>query len=171
MCSLITGHWRLLHFLQHSLRGSSCGRLALQGAAAPAMNRSEIQNGTIGRICPQAVSVDLPPCLLRSANNGQGPAWLPIAGVFVPLYVSGQYNASTFNQTLAAAAAAAGNSSAAPAQDPRTTEDCLFLDVTVPRDILENAGNGFGAPVLVWIYGGGYTLGSKDGRTRSNMEI
>ena len=45
--------------------------------------------------------------------------------------------------------------------DPRTTEDCLFLDVDVPKNIYDNAGNGKGAPVLVWIYGGGYTMGSK----------
>jgi carboxylesterase type B len=31
------------------------------------------------------------------------------------------------------------------------------LDVFVPEDILAKAGKGFGAPVLVWIYGGGYT--------------
>lgn len=45
--------------------------------------------------------------------------------------------------------------------DPRTTEDCLFLDVVVPKAIYEAAGTGAGAPVMVWIYGGGYTAGSK----------
>jgi carboxylesterase type B len=48
-----------------------------------------------------------------------------------------------------------------PPMDPRTSEDCLFLDVFVPEDILASAGQGFGAPVLVWIYGGGYTGGNK----------
>lgn len=37
------------------------------------------------------------------------------------------------------------------------------MDVVVPQSIYESAGTGFGAPVLVWIYGGGYTMGSKDG--------
>jgi hypothetical protein len=37
----------------------------------------------------------------------------------------------------------------------------LFLDVVVPEKILKSAGSGYGAPVLVWIYGGGYTLGEK----------
>jgi carboxylesterase type B len=48
-----------------------------------------------------------------------------------------------------------------PPQDPRVSEDCLFLDVVVPEKILKLAGSGYGAPVLVWIYGGGYTLGEK----------
>lgn len=47
--------------------------------------------------------------------------------------------------------------------DPRTTEDCLFLDVVVPQAIFDQAGSGEGAPVMVWIYGGGYTAGSKSG--------
>ncbi|EXJ69648.1 uncharacterized protein A1O5_06719 [Cladophialophora psammophila CBS 110553] len=48
-----------------------------------------------------------------------------------------------------------------PPFDPTATEDCLFLDVMVPRAIFEAAGQGPGAPVMVWIHGGGYTLGSK----------
>ena len=39
--------------------------------------------------------------------------------------------------------------------------DCLFLDVVVPQPIFDKAGKDCGAPVLVWIYGGGYTTGSK----------
>ncbi|KAA8569503.1 hypothetical protein EYC84_001130 [Monilinia fructicola] len=55
--------------------------------------------------------------------------------------------------------------------DPRAGEDCLFLDVIVPQRIFNvtnsnetvtrNAGNKAGAPVLVWIHGGGYVYGSK----------
>jgi carboxylesterase type B len=37
----------------------------------------------------------------------------------------------------------------------------LFLDVFVPEDILHSAKEGEGAPVLVWIYGGGYINGNK----------
>lgn len=48
-----------------------------------------------------------------------------------------------------------------PAQDPRVSEDCLFLDVYAPQKVLTNIGNGAGAPVLVWLYGGGYTAGNK----------
>lgn len=38
------------------------------------------------------------------------------------------------------------------------SEDCLFLDVTVPKAIFDGQSRGSavgGAPVLVWIYGGG----------------
>lgn len=35
------------------------------------------------------------------------------------------------------------------------------MDVVVPEAIFNARDSGYGAPVLVWIYGGGYTLGSK----------
>lgn len=56
----------------------------------------------------------------------------------------------------------ANSNSAVPAPDASETEDCLFLDVFAPKNALSNAEKeGFGVPVLVWIYGGGYTIGSK----------
>jgi carboxylesterase type B len=57
---------------------------------------------------------------------------------------------------------AANSSSPVPAADHRESEDCLFLDVFVPEDVLSKAGQGYGSPVLVWIYGGGYTAGEKN---------
>lgn len=39
------------------------------------------------------------------------------------------------------------------------SEDCLFLDVIVPRKVLE--GDCGEVPVLVWFFGGGYVLGHK----------
>jgi acetylcholinesterase len=53
-------------------------------------------------------------------------------------------------------------SSAVSKRSPLESEDCLFLDVVVPEDVLSTAGRGPGAPVLVWIYGGGYTAGNKN---------
>ncbi|KAH8169541.1 carboxylesterase family protein [Sarocladium implicatum] len=48
-----------------------------------------------------------------------------------------------------------------------TTEDCLFLDVHVPKSVYEGRKkkkNGkSGAPVLAWIHGGGGVLGAKSG--------
>lgn len=54
--------------------------------------------------------------------------------------------------------------------DPRTTEDCLFLDILLPKTALEqnHSDNEVGErklPVLVWIYGGGYTFGDKTTQT------
>lgn len=99
-----------------------------------------MNTGCIGRICPQA-----------------NAAWLLITQQFIPAYLSGQ----PFN--LSAAQAAAANASGpAPAQDPRTSEDCLYLDVVVPEKIFNSKGSKK-APVLVWIHGGGYTEGEKTG--------
>lgn len=57
-----------------------------------------------------------------------------------------------------AAAVPSTNGSSTPPRDPSQNEDCLFLDVMVPQGIFEKAGQGYGAPVLVWIYG--KTLGT-----------
>ncbi|TVY62853.1 Carboxylesterase patB [Lachnellula suecica] len=42
-----------------------------------------------------------------------------------------------------------------------TSEDCLLLDILVPQTIFENRDRHYGAPVMVWMHGGGYTLGYK----------
>ncbi|EKG13647.1 Carboxylesterase type B [Macrophomina phaseolina MS6] len=42
--------------------------------------------------------------------------------------------------------------------DPRTNEDCLFLDLVVPKAVFDGK---LGAPVLVWIHGGGFVSGHK----------
>ncbi|RYP41623.1 hypothetical protein DL768_010456 [Monosporascus sp. mg162] len=39
-------------------------------------------------------------------------------------------------------------------------EDCLFLDIVVPKKVFENASSQK-APVIVWIYGGGFVNGIK----------
>jgi carboxylesterase type B len=61
------------------------------------------------------------------------------------------------NQTLQDA----NNATLGSHPDNNETEDCLFLDVYSPKTALEKAGNSFGAPVLVYIHGGGYVAGSK----------
>lgn len=43
--------------------------------------------------------------------------------------------------------------------DPDTSEDCLFLDLYVPKSVIDN---GTPAPVVVWIYGGAFAFGSKN---------
>lgn len=57
------------------------------------------------------------------------------------------------------------NSSAyfsAKAIDPRTTEDCLFLDVVVPQQTFERKSkSGHSAAVMVFIHRGSFFMGSK----------
>lgn len=77
-------------------------------------------------------------------------------------FTGGNYTGTA--EELAALTAAYGTTQAtAAANAPGVTEDCLFLDVMVPTKIYNSRGKGYGAPVLVWIYGGGYTAGSKAG--------
>ncbi|RMJ08465.1 hypothetical protein CDV36_011919 [Fusarium kuroshium] len=42
---------------------------------------------------------------------------------------------------------------------PETSEDCLFLDLYVPKSVIDNNTP---APVVVWIYGGAFAFGSKN---------
>ena len=42
------------------------------------------------------------------------------------------------------------------------TEDCLVLTVTVPASYPLNAQNGQLLPVMFWIHGGGYVVGSSN---------
>ncbi|KAF2399744.1 alpha/beta-hydrolase [Trichodelitschia bisporula] len=115
------------------------GDLRFALPAPPAKDRS-VQTGEVGRICPQAT-----------------PAWELQAAQFIPEYLLGlPINVST-----------ALPSGGVGAPDPRTTEDCLFLDVVVPRRVFEHQ-KGNGAPVIVWIYGGGFVAGDKSGTNGGN---
>ncbi|KAL8849807.1 MAG: hypothetical protein Q9221_005223 [Calogaya cf. arnoldii] len=124
------------------------GNLRFRAPIPPqGVNRS-VDRGLEGRVCPQA-----------------NPAWRFTAGPFVRAYLTGEpFNSS--DADVAREAAAAGP------VDPRETEDCLFLDVVVPEQIFDRASQsknpGKGAPVLVWIYGGGYTVGEKTGYGQYN---
>lgn len=48
---------------------------------------------------------------------------------------------------------------------PSETEDCLFLDVHIPKEIFDRRGNknsnGNGSAIILWVHGGGLILGSK----------
>ena len=109
-----------------------------------------MNDGSVGRICAQA-----------------NPAWELIAAIFDPEYLMGKsFNAS------AAASLSSSMSSKLPPQDPRTNEDCLFLDVVVPERIFQSRSTqnrSSRAPVLVWIYGGGYTSGEKSGYNAAGL--
>ncbi|RSL52686.1 hypothetical protein CEP54_010768 [Fusarium duplospermum] len=45
--------------------------------------------------------------------------------------------------------------------EPDADEDCLFLDLYVPKSVLDNP-SGTQAPVVVWIHGGAFAFGSKN---------
>ena len=114
------------------------------GVSGTTSNSTTVNNGSIGIICPQA-----------------SPAWELIAAEFDPDYLAG----IPFNTSAAVSSSSSSSARTLPPMDPRTTEDCLFLDVVVPQAIFNKASNTTndtsGAPVLVWIYGGGYTAGDK----------
>ena len=127
------------------------GDLRFRAPLPPQGRNATVENGSVGRICPQA-----------------NPAWELIAAVFDPAYLEGK----PFNLS-ATLADLASESSSLPSLDPRTTEDCLFLDVVVPQKVFESASNSTnftsGAPVLVWIYGGGYTAGEKSAHSPAGL--
>ncbi|KAJ5414796.1 hypothetical protein N7509_001423 [Penicillium cosmopolitanum] len=119
------------------------GDLRFREPVLPAWNRDQIQNGSVGRICPQSI-----------------PMWETIEQTFLLSYL--------YNKTFTLSTNISSYSYEPAAQDPRTTEDCLFLDVVVPKKVFDRTmkrkashlGKGL-APVVVWIYGGGYVAGEK----------
>ncbi|KAL9011611.1 MAG: hypothetical protein Q9173_003557 [Seirophora scorigena] len=121
------------------------GELRFRAPLPPQTVNRSVDQGLIGRVCPQA-----------------RPAWQSIAAQFAPAYLAGQrFNSSAAEASIAAAAGAPRSTY------ERTTEDCLFLDVVVPEQVFSRGNHssrpGKGAPVLVWIYGGGYTFSDKTG--------
>jgi hypothetical protein len=97
-----------------------------------------VQNGSVTKICPQAA-----------------PAWYLISAEFSVALLSG--NVSSFNYTAAAERAQIVIANAPPsAPDPRVSEDCLFLDVIVPKKVFDGSNSRIkgrasaGAPVMVW---------------------
>lgn len=116
--------------------------LRFRAPVLPERNRTKVQDGSVGRICPQAT-----------------PIW---EQYIMPEFLLSLAEGVPFNQST--------NISSYPyvpqKLDARTTEDCLFLDVIVPQKVF-NRSQGIRssrkrlAPVLVWIDGGGYVAGDK----------
>ncbi|KAM5357932.1 hypothetical protein ACJZ2D_015772 [Fusarium nematophilum] len=100
----------------------------------------DVNNGSVGAICPQPWTLFNDTAVLQ---------WIMahIQGENLDLEELQQQSANQPDPPL----------------DPRTSEDCLFLDVVVPKKIFDKRSSGAGAPVLVWIYGGGYLVGEKTG--------
>lgn len=108
-----------------------------------------------------AIKASQKPSLNASISSDKvtaNPGWLTIAGQFMGPYLTGQ-TAAFYAKYPSQASFPAPS---VPPADPSETEDCLFLDVKVPETTIgsKNVANKK-APVLVWIYGGGYTAGYK----------
>ncbi|EFQ30189.1 carboxylesterase [Colletotrichum graminicola M1.001] len=109
----------------------------------------------------------------RQINDGQTPGICPLKlptwfGLET-LYLSGQMSLEEVNSTYINLQNLSPSSDASLINqylvepDPRVTEDCLTLDVVVPEKAWKRARDASGAaPVLVWLYGGGYTVGDKN---------
>jgi cholinesterase len=104
-----------------------------------------VDNGSVARICPQAYP--------KGAFTNQ---------IYNTHYsLTGQTNLEDFQN-----ATQGFDYPRNTPQDPRATEDCLFLDVMVPSEIFHKYASktnrpGAGAAVMVWIHGGGYVAGTK----------
>ncbi|KAI9643679.1 hypothetical protein NHQ30_008301 [Ciborinia camelliae] len=118
------------------------GNLRFAAPVEPTEVNRTINDGQQGSICAQGT-----------------PYWEEVASNFL-----GGASAATLDVIREEVAAVEKNLTisglAAPA--PLTSEDCLFLDVIVPESIYDSCSEN-GAPVVVWIYGGGYVAGSKFG--------
>ncbi|KAI9703738.1 MAG: hypothetical protein M1836_007508 [Candelina mexicana] len=117
------------------------GDLRFAAPVAAKENRT-VQHGGQERECIQA-----------------NPAWTLIAGQFQRVYATGDQAAI---QAFQKAPHVFNESQRIPPMGPFETEDCLFLDVSVPQKLFDVKGSSAGAPVLVWIFGGGYTFGAKN---------
>ncbi|KAF9881689.1 acetylcholinesterase [Colletotrichum karsti] len=114
------------------------GDLRFRLPVEPTGRQCRVDDGSVGRVCPQ------------SSGN-----WSLISNNFTKAYVNGQpfdYNA---------AVAALPKSPRVVSADNRTTEDCLFLDVIAPETAFGK--NKTKLPVLIYVYGGGYSSGDKTG--------
>ncbi|GME26374.1 Carboxylesterase type B [Neofusicoccum parvum] len=106
----------------------------------PIENRAFLQEERSSRICPQDVATwqsSTTQWILQKPASGTAPNTLTVPNQF-----------GTIQKGLL------------------ETEDCLFLDVFAPKRAFErrkdiDRGESQGAPVIVWIHGGGYTTGSK----------
>ncbi|EMR87519.1 putative carboxylesterase family protein [Botrytis cinerea BcDW1] len=136
------------------------GHLRFSPSLAPVGRNRTINDGQNSVTCPNAT-----------------PAWVIPALIFLPAYFSGQ-NLSNYTSLTQTPLNTSFAQTLTPG--PGVSEDCLFLDVIVPEKVFNaaksNRSSGYnearcapgepckvpsGAPVLVWIYGGGYTAGSK----------
>jgi cholinesterase len=120
------------------------GSLRFAAPVPPKTKNRTIDDGSVARICPQAY-----------------PSGTFVNQIFNTYYSrTGQTSLDGFED-----ASQGFDYPRNTPQDPRATEDCLFLDVMTPREVFNRRcslnGPGTGAAVMVWIHGGGYGAGTK----------
>jgi len=89
------------------------------------------------------------PCTSGPANFGRGGGRAAAPGA------EGRGRGAAPNAAAPGAAAAAPPAQAAPPREPARSEDCLYLNVWTSANSANEK-----RPVMVWIYGGGFTGGS-----------
>ncbi|EGR50072.1 uncharacterized protein TRIREDRAFT_105247 [Trichoderma reesei QM6a] len=139
-------HYKTYNFTNIPYAEPPLGPLRFAAPVSPRGRKSAVQDGRVGKVCPQA-----------------NPDWLALGEMFTAAY---GLNQLPFNVTQAKEVL---SKLPPPPEDDRITEDCLVLDVLVPQRVFDKRRSihqrGLkqtkGAPVLVWIYGGGYVIGDK----------
>lgn len=127
----------------------------------PVDDLGHIHNGTRGRVCAQA-----------------NPGWFTIVDQWIGTYTPGSPVNITTQQVAQLAEFPSSDLPLLDSGDGRITEDCLFLDVLVPKTAMpSNHGKerttgstalkplncSKGLPVIIWLTGGGFTSGDKTG--------
>ncbi|KAJ5046325.1 uncharacterized protein L3040_003571 [Drepanopeziza brunnea f. sp. 'multigermtubi'] len=115
-------------------------------------------------VCPQSVSHEVNTGAVDHKCPQTQVGWVPVAEAFLkdfanttkllPAKWKNEIDSPDYNQTM-------------PAPVPGVHEDCLTLDVMVPKAVWENRNKSDATPaaVIVWIYGGGlrrFIFGWKD---------
>ncbi|PYI35552.1 carboxylesterase family protein [Aspergillus indologenus CBS 114.80] len=143
------------------------GSLRFRPSIPPAQgNRSVVQTGAQGRVCPQATlkwEEEVMPGFVAEVLSSAS------AAVSTPVPKEGEGASTSPPREYSPFAGSIGG-------DERVTEDCLFLDVVVPKATFEQKtlqqkqkqSNKL-APVLVWIDGGGYISGDKSEQNPSGL--
>ncbi|KAL8672202.1 MAG: hypothetical protein Q9168_003334 [Polycauliona sp. 1 TL-2023] len=117
------------------------GELRFRLPKAPLTNRTGVNNGQDGRVCPQG-----------------SPPWSQERALFLKAYSAysqGQGSIEPF--TRAPPPGFDTSPKPPPATDGRESEDCLFLEVIVPTGVFSQTKK---APVVIWTYGGGFYSGN-----------
>jgi hypothetical protein len=116
-----SGQYPYFNFSNIRFGQAPVGDLRFSAPLPPKGRNRTVNDGQHGAICPQA-----------------GPAWTATAEPFLGLYLTG---GNISNYTHPTHATTTSISSSSLSIDPRTSEDCLFLDVIVPQKIFNSTRN------------------------------